>query len=167
MPRTSKAYQVGTWFRVDLGKGQWVAEWFGKWATGVVTHASGRGVLVAYFFGPFDRAPTLEEAARARPERGLPLLVGDTALNSGAWVRMGPSPGWREDAWSSPSYASMASGGRLMVTSFERDGTEKKVLVDGARGLGFQPYVVHGADVVPVTLREAFERRSRSADDDE
>jgi hypothetical protein len=98
-PRKSKSYAIGSWFCVDLGRKQWVADWFGKWALGVVTHGDLRGVAVAYFFGPYDRLPTLDDARATNQSDGIPLLIGD------------PYPDVRAAVWR-PASQAFAEGAR-------------------------------------------------------
>jgi hypothetical protein len=161
--RKSKAYAVGSWFRIDLGQKQWVADWFGTWALVVVTHGNGRGVLVAYFFGPFDRPPALEDAAGCSAEDGIALLVGDASLDNGTWHVLGRGSGWNPAAWPSPAYSAVTSRGRFVRHTLELDGTERSTFVDGPVGRALPPLTVLGADLVPHALRDALDRRSARA----
>jgi hypothetical protein len=81
----------------------------------------GRGVLIAYFFAPFEGQPRLGDIQKLRPESTLLIgRTGTVALERGAWPLLGPSQ-TPEAIWRIPVFRS-----RDPIT-----GAVRRVIYDG------------------------------------
>jgi hypothetical protein len=101
--------------RDDYGEGDWFAVPLGQdvHAVGVVARRRqrGRGVMVGYFFGPFDSPPALDHLAELRPADAVlvrefanaPIRYNERA-KSGSWPLLGKVSGWDRAAWPIPVF---------------------------------------------------------------
>jgi len=166
-PRKSRSYSAGDWFRIPLGLRQHVAEWKDKWALGLAARTAGRGIVLAYFFGPFERPPTFEDCHGRTPADGVPMVIGDHALDRREWEVLGRLPNWSAAAWPSPFYGvSMGAAGAKRI-SFAEDGSlHEQHVAAGLEARRLPVYSIVGSDLVAADLRTAFEVRARRTDDD-
>jgi hypothetical protein len=101
--------------RDDYGEGAWFAVPLQQdvHAVGVVARRRqrGRGVMVGYFFGPFDSPPALDHLAELRPADALLIreianvpIRYDELAKSGSWPLLGKVSGWDRAAWPVPVF---------------------------------------------------------------
>lgn len=101
--------------RYDNGEGDWFAVPLEQavHAVGVVArrHRRGRGVMVGYFFGPFESPPALDCLAELRPADAVLVrefakvpIRYDELAKSGSWPRLGKVSGWDRAAWPVPVF---------------------------------------------------------------
>lgn len=101
--------------RDDYGEGDWFAVPLAQdvHAAGVVARKQprGRGVMVGYFFGPFESQPALDQLAELRPADALlirefanvPIRYNELP-KSGSWPRLGKVSGWDRADWPVPVF---------------------------------------------------------------
>jgi hypothetical protein len=109
-----KSIPEGTWFAVPLrGEG---------FAVGIIARTDGRGIVLAYFFGPrFSRLPELGAVSElSAPDAFLVSMVGDYALRRGEWPLIGRQPDWLRDLWPVPPFARYEElSGRWFLVEFD------------------------------------------------
>jgi hypothetical protein len=110
-PARRDDYGEGDWFAVPLAEAVPHAE--EVHAVGVIARRQqhGRGVMLGYFFGPFDLLPALDQLAELRPADAVlvrefanaPIRYNELA-KSGSWPRLGKVSRWDRAAWPVPVF---------------------------------------------------------------
>ena len=98
--------EEGAYFGVPLQGGLFGVGLIARWS-----RKSGP-IALGYFFGPpSEEIPTIEAAAKRRPEdAALVCRFGVLGLRNGQWPLVGLSPGWIRSDWSFPLMSRIVPG---------------------------------------------------------
>jgi len=99
MARHTLNYHEGDWFAVPLNKP--------GYALGLVARADGRGLILAYYFGPRRNSmPNARDTGVLLPNHAVwKCLVNDQSLRNGDWPIIAHTTEWNPNMWPVPVFA--------------------------------------------------------------
>jgi hypothetical protein len=150
-------YGEGSWFALALRNG--------GFAAGLVARATKRGrVILCYFFGPFEAAPTLADVAKLKAgEAAYVALVGDLYLIDGKWPVLGSLSEWQRADWPIPLFVRREPfTERIWLVHRADDNPNKRVreeLLDSPPLDALREDRIHGSGAVETVLTKLLSGR--------
>jgi hypothetical protein len=97
MTATDARWTKGYWVGVPLRDG--------RWGAGMIARGRKNGILLGYFYGPWNSCPSLDDVTGLSPQDALLVRrFGSMGIRDGEWPIIGKQPRWKPEEWPQPEF---------------------------------------------------------------